>query len=130
MGITTGMLTEGTEVRNSAVMQRSKTVADAGAGGQVGATVHVWGGRGGCRLRMGLRCMCVDESTQNLGRRLAAAVDLPPSRVTPPPVGQVLMDQATFFAVKERLEELGAVDSSGLNTKRLNKLRPPKWLCW
>lgn len=44
--------------------------------------------------------------------------------------GQVLMDQATFLAVKERLEELGAVDHTGLNPGRLNKVRPAKWICW
>ena len=68
------------------------------------------------------------------------ATFLPPP-ITPPPSppavvadagagGQVLMDQATFLAVKERLEELGAVDHTGLNTGRLNKLRPPMWMCW
>ncbi|GAX74578.1 hypothetical protein CEUSTIGMA_g2027.t1 [Chlamydomonas eustigma] len=75
MGIATGTITMGTELRESAVMQKSKVVADAGAG------------------------------------------------------GQLLMDQATFLAVKERLEELGAVDHNGLNNARLNKIRAPIWIC-
>jgi hypothetical protein len=44
--------------------------------------------------------------------------------------GQVLMDEDTFLNVKERLEELGAVDGSGLNYAKLNAARTPSWLRW
>eukprot|EP00955_Chlamydomonas_euryale_P089891 364499-Chlamydomonas_euryale.AAC.2 len=39
------------------------------------------------------------------------------------------MDDATFLAVKDRLEELGAVDHTGLNTHRLTSMRVPWWRC-
>lgn len=39
------------------------------------------------------------------------------------------MDESTFLEVKERLEELGAVDHTGLNFKILNQIRPPWWAC-
>ncbi|GAX74580.1 hypothetical protein CEUSTIGMA_g2029.t1 [Chlamydomonas eustigma] len=42
--------------------------------------------------------------------------------------GQVLMDEATFLTVKERLAELGAVDENGLNLKKLHRIRP--LCCW
>ncbi|GAX74576.1 hypothetical protein CEUSTIGMA_g2025.t1 [Chlamydomonas eustigma] len=45
--------------------------------------------------------------------------------------GQSLMDQKSFLAIKERLEELGAVDHTGINTNRLLKMRRSSWLwCW
>ena len=44
--------------------------------------------------------------------------------------GQSLMDARTFLAIKERQEELGAVDHNGLNYGKLNSIRPPWYLCW
>ena len=40
------------------------------------------------------------------------------------------LDQATFLAIKERMEELAAVDHKGLSLKKLNQLRPPWWMFW
>lgn len=41
--------------------------------------------------------------------------------------GQLLMEATTFAAIKDRLEELGAVDEAGLNVRRINR-RPHGWL--
>ena len=73
MGVATGML-DVIPINASSVMENAKTVADAGAG------------------------------------------------------GQLLMDQATFDAVKDRLEELAAVDHEGLNVDQLSKMKPSLWV--
>ena len=44
--------------------------------------------------------------------------------------GQVLMDEATFKGVKERLNELAAVDHTGLDIKKLSQSKTPWWKCW
>ena len=44
--------------------------------------------------------------------------------------GQVLLEEAAFLSIKERLEELGAVDHNGLNYAKLNSVRAPFWRQW
>ena len=44
--------------------------------------------------------------------------------------GQVLMDEATFRGIKERLEELAAVDHTGYNSKKLQQWSIPWWRFW
>ena len=39
------------------------------------------------------------------------------------------MDALTFADIKERLEELGAVDHNGINFKKLNSIKPPWYTC-
>ena len=42
--------------------------------------------------------------------------------------GQVLLDEATFHAIKERLEELGTVNEEGLRLSKLGS--SSQWLPW
>ena len=37
------------------------------------------------------------------------------------------MDELTFQTIKERLEELGAVDHNGLNLRKLSSTRKATW---
>lgn len=69
MGVATGQMLPGQDVKNCTVVDLAKTVSDI--------------------------CPCMGCG------------------------GQVLMDERTFFDVKERLRELGAVDAAGINWQKL-----------
>lgn len=44
--------------------------------------------------------------------------------------GQVLMDEETFRDVKERLDELAAIDHNGFNSAKLKAQNGMWWKCW
>jgi len=81
----------------------------------------------GLRVRMGVATGILQEGT---AIRSSAVMEMAKVVGDAGAGGQVLMDDPTFAAIKERLEELGAVDHNGLNLKKLNSIRPPWWMCW
>jgi hypothetical protein len=55
---------------------------------------------------------------------------LQPPPPPPPTHSQVLLEAAAFENVKERLQELGAVDAQGMNVSRLSYRAKAGWLAW
>ncbi|KXZ47811.1 hypothetical protein GPECTOR_32g423 [Gonium pectorale] len=80
----------------------------------------------GMRVRMGIATGLLPPGQMSKG---SAVLDLAKMVSDAANGGQIMMDEATFADIKERLEELGAVDHNGMNFKKLNAIQPPWYSC-
>ena len=78
----------------------------------------------GPRVRMGVATGTLDVIPINASSVMEAAKTVADAGAG----GQLLMDEATFESIKDRIEELSAVDHEGINLDRLNKIKPSLWV--
>ncbi|GLI65643.1 hypothetical protein VaNZ11_009242 [Volvox africanus] len=80
----------------------------------------------GLRVRMGVATGALPPGSSSKG---SAVMDLAKMVSDMANGGQIMIDEATFKNIKERMEELGAVDHNGMNFKKLNSIQLPWYSC-
>jgi hypothetical protein len=118
MGVSSGVLAANVDVRNSPVLDLAK-------GGWVAVDWGLWRVAG----------TLVDPNRIISTTNLPLSCNPTPTHPRPPVVsdlgngGQVLIDSATFDQVKDRLQELGAVDHYGYNDRLLVRREQGRTFC-